>query len=90
MVFCYQNCSELLWERIVLNSDQENLLKFEAEGWEFAIFLRSLEQFIETVKVQNNVGNRMLFWLVPGGFSYLINLNNKIQIVRNMQETLEK
>ena len=30
------------------------LLKFEAEGREFAKFLRSLEQFIHTVKGQNN------------------------------------
>ena len=44
MVFCYQNCS----------CDRENLLKFEAEGREFAKFLRSLEQFIQTVKGQNN------------------------------------
>ena len=44
MVFCYQNCS----------SDREILLKFEAEGREFKTFLRSLEQFIHTVKGQNN------------------------------------
>ena len=37
-VFCYQNCS----------SDGEKLLKFEAEGPEFAKCLRSLEQFIQT------------------------------------------
>ena len=37
-------------------SDQEKLLKFEAEGQEFVIFLRSLEQFIQTVKGQN------IFW----------------------------
>ena len=36
------------------SSDRENLLKFEAEGREFATFLRSLEQFIQTVKGQNN------------------------------------
>ena len=36
------------------SSDQENLLKFEAEGQEFANFLRSQEQFIQTVKGQNN------------------------------------
>ena len=54
MVFCYQNCSDLLWEKIVLNSDREKLLKFEAEGREFSKFLRSLEQFIQTVKGQNN------------------------------------
>ena len=41
MVFCYQNCS----------SDREKLLKFEAESRrENAKFLRSLEQFIQTVK----------------------------------------
>ena len=44
MVFCYQNCS----------SDREKLLKFEAEGQEFGNFLRSLKQFIQTVKGQNN------------------------------------
>ena len=40
-----QNCS----------SDREKLLKFEAEGREFANLLRSLEQFIQTVKGQKNV-----------------------------------
>ena len=29
------------------SSDREKLLKFEAEGQEFAKFLRSLEQFIQ-------------------------------------------
>ena len=51
MVFCYQNCSDLLWEKIV----REKLLKFEAESREFLKNLRSLEQFIQTVKVQNNL-----------------------------------
>ena len=36
------------------SSDQEKLLKFGAEGREFEIFSRSLEQFIQTVKGQNN------------------------------------
>ena len=45
LVFCYQNCS----------SDREKILKFEAEGREFAKILRSLEQFIQTVKGQNNI-----------------------------------
>ena len=53
MVFCYQNCSDLLWQKNC-SSDQEKLLKFEAEGREFAKFLRSLEQFIQTMKGQNN------------------------------------
>ena len=32
------------------SSDWQKLLKFEAEGWGFAKFLRSLEQVIQTVK----------------------------------------
>ena len=36
------------------SSEQEKLLKVEAEGREFAKILRSLEQFIQTVKGQNN------------------------------------
>jgi len=44
MVFYYPNCS----------SDTEKLLKFEAEGWEFAKEIISLEQFIQTVKGQNS------------------------------------
>ena len=51
MVFCFQNCSALEKK---CSSDREKLLKFEAEGREFAKNLRSLEQFIQTVKGQNN------------------------------------
>ena len=36
------------------SSDQEKLLKFEAEGQEFENFLRALEQFFLKVKGQNN------------------------------------
>ena len=53
MVFCYKNFSDLLWEKNC-SSDREKLLKFEAEGQEFAKVLRSLEQFIQTVEGQNN------------------------------------
>ena len=53
MVFCYQNCSDLLWEKIVLVI-KKIFWKFEAEDREFAKCLRSLEQFIQTVKGQNN------------------------------------
>ena len=35
------------------SSDREKLWKFEAEGQEFANFLQSLEQFIQTVKGKN-------------------------------------
>ena len=43
MAFCYQHCSDLL-----CSSDREKILKFEAEGREFAKILRSPDQFIET------------------------------------------
>ena len=36
------------------SGDREKLLKVEAEGREFAKFLRSLEQFIQAVQGQNN------------------------------------
>ena len=45
MVFCLQNRSGLKWGK---------KSKFEAEGQEFAKILRSLEQFIQTVKGQNH------------------------------------
>ena len=47
---------KLFWPTVRKNSssDWEKLLKFEAEGREFAKNLRSLEQFIQTVKGQNN------------------------------------
>ena len=35
------------------SNDREKLLKFKAEGQEFAKFLRLLEQFIQAVKGQN-------------------------------------
>ena len=47
---------KLFWPTVRKNfsADREKLLKFEAEGREFAKFLRTLEQFIQTVKGQNN------------------------------------
>ena len=59
MVFCLK----LFWPTVrkICSSDQEKLLKFEAESQEFAKILRSLEQFILTVKGQYNFWNIMLF-----------------------------
>ena len=47
---------KLFWPTVRKNcsSDREKLLKFDAEGREFAKILRSLEQFIQTVRGQNN------------------------------------
>ena len=51
--FCYQKLL-LTTVRKNCSSDREKLFKLEAEGREFAKCLRSLEQFIQTVKGQNN------------------------------------
>ena len=47
---------KLFWPTVRKNcsSDREKLLKFKAVGREFAKILRSLEQFIQAVKGQNN------------------------------------
>ena len=48
--------SKFFWPTVRKNcfSDGEKLLKFKAEGREFAKRLRWLEQFIQTLKVQKN------------------------------------
>ena len=43
------------------SSDQDFFLKFEAEGQEFAKFLRSLEQFVQMVIGQNNFWQQNAF-----------------------------
>ena len=43
------------------SSDREKLLKFEAEGREFAKKFRSLDQFIQTVKGQDNFWQQNAF-----------------------------
>ena len=47
--------------RIFFSIDRENILKLEAEGREFAKILRSLEQFIQTVKGPNNFWQQNAF-----------------------------
>ena len=76
--------------------DREKRLKFEAEGREFANFLRSLERFIQTVKGKNNFWQKNAFLTCSsGGVSYLKNYSNynlnwkKLLGFRNMQENLE-
>ena len=48
--------SKLFWPTVrkKCSSDPENVLKFEAEGREFANILGSLVKFIQKVKDQNN------------------------------------
>ena len=61
MVFFYQHCSDLLTVRKNCSSDRKKLLKFEAEGREFAKCLRSIEQFIQTVKGQGSFWQQNAF-----------------------------
>ena len=55
--------SKLFWPYVRKNSssDREKHLKIQTEDREFANFLRSLEQFVQTGKGQNNFGSRMFF-----------------------------
>jgi hypothetical protein len=57
------------------SSGQEKLLKFKAEGQEFAKILRSLEQFVRSVKGQNN------FWLQNAFLtcSWRLLISNKLE-----------
>ena len=54
---------KLFWPTVRKNccSDRKKLLKFEAEGREFAKVLRSLEQFVQIVKAQNNFWQQNAF-----------------------------
>ena len=63
---------KLFWPTVRKNcsSDREKLLKFEAEGQEFEkIFESTRTIYFKQWKVRTIFGNRMLFQLVPGGFS---------------------
>ena len=51
LAICFKNCTV----RKNCFSDREKRLKFEAEGGEFAMFLRSLDQFIQTVNAHYNI-----------------------------------
>ena len=48
MVLCFQNCFDLLCENIIHTSDREKLLKFKAEGREFAKCLFESEKLENT------------------------------------------
>ena len=72
---------KLFWATVrkICSDDWEKLSRFEAESQEFAIFLRSLEQFIPTLKVQYNFWNRMVLQFVPGCFSDLLHHNSNLK-----------
>ena len=56
------------------SSDGEKLLNLEAEGRAFAKFLRSLEQYIQTVKGQNNFWKQNAFLTCSWRFLRFIKL----------------
>jgi hypothetical protein len=70
MVFCFQNCSDLLWEK----SDREIFLEFKVEGQDVAIFSRSLSRtiYFNSERSEQFLKKECLFKFVFGGFSVLI------------------
>ena len=54
MVFCYKNCSDPQWEKIDLVIEK-NFWNVRLKAEIFSNFLRSLEQFVQTMKGQNNI-----------------------------------
>ena len=48
------------------------------------------EQFIRTVKGQNNFWNGMLFYLISGGFLDLIQIDFKLEKLIMIKKTAEK
>ena len=68
---------KLFWPTVRKNcsSDWEKLLKFEAEGREFAKILRSLEQFVRTVKGQKKIWYQNAFLTCSWGFL----MSNKLE-----------
>ena len=65
------------------SGDREMFLKFEAEGGEFEKTLRSLEQFVGTVKGQNNFWQQNVFITLSWRFLR----SNKLE---NIEFKLEK
>ena len=59
MVFCFKNCSDLVWEKFVPVTEK-NIQKFESEGREFANFWRSLDWNSDLFDVK-----KMLIFLMP-------------------------
>ena len=67
------------------SSDRGKLLKFEAKDGEFSNFLRSLEQFIQTVKGQNNFWQQNAF--LTCSWRFLIS-DNKEQLEFKLEKII--
>ena len=60
MVFCYQNCSDLLWEKIVLVIEK-NFWNSRLKAENFQNFWNHFNNLFKQWKVRTIFGNRMLF-----------------------------
>ena len=60
LVFCFQNCSDLLWEKIVLVIE-ENFWNSRLKAENFQNFWDHLNNLFKQWKVRTIFGNRMLF-----------------------------
>ena len=67
-VFCYQNRSDLLWEKIVLVI-KKNFGNSRLKAENLQNFWDQENNLFEHCKVRTTFGNKMLFYLAPGGFS---------------------
>ena len=72
MVFCFQNCSDLLLEKVVLVIEKKKLtLRLKAENlqnsWDHQ------NNLFEQWKVRTSFETEDFFKLIPGGFLDLIN-----------------
>ena len=70
MVFCYQNGSDLLWEKIV-KLVKKNFWNSRLQAENLQNFWDHQNNLFKQWKVRTIFGNRMLFKIVPGGFSDL-------------------
>ena len=71
MVFCYQNCSDLLWEK--------NILVIEINFW-YSKLKNTRAIWSHSEKSKQSLDNRMLFKLVPWDFSYLSNKLEQLEL----------
>ena len=72
MVFCYQKGSALLWEEIALVI-KKNFWNLRLKAENLQNFWDHENNLFQQWKFRTIFGDRMIFKLFPGGFSYLMN-----------------
>ena len=90
LVFCYQNCSDLLCEKIVLVIEK-NFWNLRLKAEKFAKTLRSIGKFIHTMKGQTNAFLTCSWRFLRSNILEQLNWNwKKLLGFRNLQKKLEK